>query len=154
VNCEEAVGTFLGAIDLDWNENCSWKIQDIVDEIDPVTGNILSSSSVTGATGEGSASQDPVPPATQLLIQLRTGVRVGGREIRGRMFIPFWNEGVNTNQGRPDNAVVASVQGAMTALIDDGSTDLVVWSRKNGRWEDVVAVSVWDQWAVLRDRRS
>lgn len=153
-DCEEAVGTLLAAVDGAWSDQWHWATQAIVDFIDTSNGQITSSSSVTTSSGGGTSSVAPLPPATQMLTSLRTGVRVAGREIRGRIFVPGFTEGANNGDGKPETSTVSEMQGYWTSFLGDGDTTPVVWSRKNGTYEDVSSMTVWTEWAVLRNRRS
>lgn len=124
-----------------------------VDLIDPATDTITGSLSVTQRTFQGSGSADTLPPATQLLVRWRTGNYVGGREIRGRTFIPLLAETSSDQQGRPIPAVTSGFDTRGAALIADPNSQHCVYSKKNGVWEITSGASTWSQFAVLRSRR-
>jgi len=104
------------------------------------------------------ANSNPISPASQGLIRLRTGVyRTSDttpprtKEIRGRIFIPAISESSCT-AGVPDSAIITVWEGALTTLLAATPT-LVVWSREHLEEPAVISGSVWNQFAVLRRRR-
>lgn len=126
-------------------------VEPVVDSVDSETGLTTSSTGVTPpAPIAGTGSGDPIPPANQLLVQLRTGVYFTGRELRGRMFIPGAMEG-DTTGGQPVSGYVTTVQNAAQSLADDA--DQVVYSPTKREFADVSVVHVWEKYAVLRSRR-
>lgn len=152
-DCEEAVGTLLAAVDGAWSDQWHWATQNIVDFIDTATGDITSSASVTPSSGGGASSTACLPTSTQMLWQWKTGVRVGGREIRGRSFIPGFTEGANNGQGQVETSIVGEIQGYLDSYVGDGDTTPVIWSRHHGTYEDISTGTVWPQWAEMRARR-
>jgi hypothetical protein len=116
------------------------------------TGNPLgvfaTSTAALSATGAG----EPLPWATQALVRWRTGFFVGGREVRGRTFIPALTEGHNT-AGRPVSALLTILNGAASALIADGSSQLLTYSPAHSATAPVVTGTAWTEWAQLRSRR-
>jgi len=93
-----------------------------------------------------------LPTATQLLMRLRTGVFAGGREIRGRIFVPALDESAN-DSGRPNSGIITPMALALTTLISDTDSVLAVYSKKAGTTAVVNGGSVWNEWAQLRTRR-
>lgn len=124
----------------------------LVVNLDSATGEAIGAVAVDGIAGDGNVAGELLPPANQILIRLATGVYVGGRQIRGRCFVPAIT--VDTDV---DGAVNP---GVVSGLSDDVATYLggledapLVWSRKTGAAPPVAAGSVWGQFAVLRSRR-
>jgi hypothetical protein len=125
----------------------------VVLNINEATGAITSATGVTVTTINYADGNDPLPAATQGLVQLRTGVYAAGREVRGRLFIPGPTEDQNTN-GKPKSTYLSTVNGATaTNLLGALDATLMVWSQAHGVAEAVTAAPVWTQWAVLRSRR-
>jgi hypothetical protein len=123
--------------------------------IDEVSGDITGVLTTTGGSFTGSVAGDMLPPASQGLLRLFTNTFVGGRRIRGRVFLPAQAE-ANSTLGKPSGAWVTAQQSILNTFIAAGITDgseLVIWSRKNGVAPLVAVGSPWDQWAVLRSRR-
>lgn len=147
-----AVSTFWGAVDAYMHQDVLWDIEQDVEVIDDTNGQIQSVVTTTGGTGNGALTDDLLPPATQGLIRWRTGVFVGGREIRGKTFVPAMTES-SSNAGQIAGVVQTGLQNAANTLVGTANANLAVWSRKNGVSEDVVSGSVWNQFAVLRSRR-
>ena len=126
-----------------------------VSAVDPVTGDTTATFIEAAEAVPGTAGPNFMPPLVQGLVRLRTGVYVGGREIRGKVFLPGTTDPDDVN-GIPSAGYLTDVQAVWNALVTDASTagiPLQVWSPTNGQSESVTAVSPWNQWAVLRSRR-
>lgn len=110
--------------------------------------------SVTG-TAVGTA----LPLQTQGLLRLQTSTVVGGRRLRGRLFIPAPEEGDNDTAGVPDSGYVTALNTAGATLLAAGATasDPVIWHRPTGGAggtdAPITAVSASSAWSVLRSRR-
>lgn len=135
--------------------NARVNIDPVMAVIDPATGVITGTA--TGDPGDemvGTYAGDILPPATQGLLQIRTGSYVGGRELRGRLYVPYMPEGTADN-GKPNAGALAVLQYSAGQLAGDAATTnkVQVWSRKNGVIRPVSDVTVWSQFAVLRSRR-
>lgn len=151
--CNNAVGTFWNAVRVYQSSTISYSTDAIVYEVDEATGLIIGSSAVTPATGTGAVATDALPWATQGLVQWRTGQYIGGREIRGRTFLPGMVEARN-GAGIPDSTLYGAVDTAAAALIADANSDLNVYSIANHNAQTVTVGSMWRTWAQLRSRRS
>lgn len=127
--------------------------QSSVDYIDPTTGQITAVAAVTPATVTGTSTSDFLPYFTQALMQWRTGVYQGGREIRGRTNVPVVLESNNDVSGTPTAAQVSAWQTRIATLLGAAGTELVVFSKIGQKWEPVASGQCWNQWAVLRSRR-
>ena len=134
------------------NTTTTWSLDTDVDILNTATGQLQATVSVSSANGAGNESGTLVPQAAQALLRWSTGEVVNGRFVRGRTFIP----GLNTSSidgGEVASAVRSGIVTQMTQMISDANSELVVWSRTNGVAVPVTAVSVWDEWAILRGRR-
>lgn len=100
----------------------------------------------------GDNSNEPLPPATQGLVRIGTNDVVGGRILKGHIFIPGATE-ANSSSGVPSSEFISVVGGAMNDLIDDVGSELRIWSRTHGASALATGATVWSQWAVLRSRR-
>lgn len=147
-----AVGAFWGAVDAHIANDLSWTTEPEVYQLDETTGQPVSVTQVTSATGTGAKTDELIARAAQGLIRLGTGIFVGGREIRGRIFVPGLTLDSVLN-GALETTVIAAFDAAALALQTDANSAIVVWSRKNGRMEGVISSSTWSQYAVLRSRR-
>ena len=149
-------------------------VQAGVELVDDTDGRVTGIVSTTGQTSSTTGGSEALSPATQGLIQWRTGVFTDGREIRGRTFLPAMMESLNTT-GAPAASLVTAVNTAAAALIADASSTLVVWQRPRkarpqvgmpgdpwflkqqsqrvGSHANVSTGTMWAQWAVLRSRR-
>lgn len=147
-----AVGAFWAGVVTNGVQNgFQYLTEPDVDVVNSTTGQITSTVQTTSASGSSSAAGEALPWATQGLIRWRTGVYSGGREIRGRTFLPGMLE--SNSFGIPLASWTTPMQGVVNALIADANSTLIVWSRKNQGFAPVVSGSVWQQWAVLRSRR-
>jgi hypothetical protein len=97
---------------------------------------------------------EQLPWATQGLIRWRTGDFVGGREIRGRTFVPAPTAEYDSG-GQPLPVYQTDVMAAVTPFLTAaaGAGGLVVYSNTHNQASLVSAGSVWNQWAILRSRR-
>nr|CRY97348.1 hypothetical protein [uncultured prokaryote] len=143
-----------------WNSMGTQISQDLTFDIDPTVqlidtelDTVISAAiSTIRATAFGDSSDTPLPYATQGLMQFRTGVFNGGREIRGRCFIPGPGEGVNT-AGEPTGTYLNLLTASGLAWLEDPLVVPVVWSKARGVAEPITQVTAWPRWAVLRSRR-
>lgn len=149
----DAVGDFWDAIAPQITSNVTYATEPDVDELDTVTGTLLGSAAVTPRTGAGTSAEEALPWATQGLLRLRTGAVVGGRELRGRLFIPGLTEGKSLG-GKPTAAVITAINSAAATFAARGDVAWHVWSRTHGASADVVTATMWDNFAVLRSRRT
>lgn len=127
-------------------------VESEVADINPASGEIENAYVGVGGTVQGTDAGDTLPTATQGLLRLTTGQYVGGRQIRGRLFLPGPTETSSTG-GVPVPTYLNTALAAGLGLVNDGATQLVCWSRKNGAAFPVTSASIWQQWAVLRSRR-
>lgn len=125
-----------------------------VEEVDPATGLITAvyNVSTTGFTFAGAG--EALPTVVQGLLRLRTGVYVGGREVRGRKFIPGILES-STTAGRPSVALLNAINGAWDASVPEAAAagEHVVYSETHHVDHVVTSRSTWTEFAVLRSRR-
>nr|CRY96190.1 hypothetical protein [uncultured prokaryote] len=128
-------------------------IEPFVASIDPATGDVIGGFVTTPAAPQvGDATGSMLPGASQVQQNLLTGVYVGGRNIRGKMYIPGLPASYSDLSGRVDATVPATMAIAFDALLADGP-DLVVWSRKNGATYAVSDTTTSPNFASLRSRR-
>src|SRR5262245_15082032 len=71
----------------------TFEVLPVVEHVTDVTGLVHTAVAVTGATYTSANAGTIITPATQGLIQMRTGTYRDGREIRGRFFIPALGQG-------------------------------------------------------------
>lgn len=161
-----AVLTFWQSIVPVINSAVTFTVQPLVALINDETGDIQSLVGVTGGAATGGTSFEPLPPSTQGLLRIRTGVFSDGREIRGRLFIPGATEAVNF-AGKPQAPFPATVDAAAIALRDSTVANWTVWRRprladpthvppigaRPGTHATVNSATTWSEWAVLRSRR-
>lgn len=149
-----AVTAFWQAVDDRVANNLTWTISSDVESIDLLTGNVIAVFSTPGGTGSGAETGDLAPPYTQGLIRWRTGVYSGGREVRGRTFIPGVTENQNT-EGVPVATYISGNATAAQTLITASAPagNLRVYSPTKQLASTVTSASTWNQWAVLRSRR-
>jgi hypothetical protein len=121
--------------------------------INEVTGEPTAAIAYAATAQVGALATEELPRAAQGLIRWQTGVYLGGRERRGRTFIPGLGEGANTAGGVVAAATITSLNTAAANLIGDANSILAVWSRAHGAFSPVVAGTTWNEFAVLRSRR-
>jgi len=118
-----------------------------------LTGAWTEASSKTG-TGTGGATQ--LSDADQILVQWRSPTILNGRFMRGRTFVP----GISSPQLSNGNvlaATVSSIAAAGQTLCTSGA-ELQIWHRPvagaGGVATDAATCTVWNEFAVLRQRRT
>lgn len=146
-----ATGAFWGAVDALINTAVSWAtLPEVLFLGDD--GVAAASFATTPATGTGAGAAEIMPFATQALIRTLTGVFVGGRQLRGRIFIPGLTEASNQS-GSVIAATQTALQTAANTLNAVVTPPLAVWSKTHATVEPVSSATVWSQFAVLRSRR-
>jgi len=148
-----AVGAFLTGTDGQRGNTTSWATAGDVATLNVGTGTLEGTTSVTPLTGTGSATGDYMPPQTQGLLRLITSTVVGGRLLRGRLFLPGNVEGNNTSAGAPAAGLISDYNGDAATLIGAANAEWSVWSITHGTLANVATASVWNKWASLRSRR-
>lgn len=148
-----AIGVYWNAVRAVMSTAATFLTDAVVAQMDPATGTRTANYTVTPVTNPGLDAGDPLPPATQALTRLRTGVFAAGREVRGRINVPGLTEPSSTN-GRPTAALLTALNNAANTLNTATTPDLAVWSRRNGIAVAVAATDTWTEFAVQRSRRN
>lgn len=154
VAAANAVRNFWFQLENILSDQYTVNVEDDVEQIDPVTGQIQQVFNAPTAPVAFTSTQHPLPNATQGLIRLRTGQYVAGRELRGRLFLPGATEDRNT-AGNVDAAFITLINGNWTFAYGGlpSTNRPVVWSPTHGQLAGVTSATMWDEWAVLRSRR-
>lgn len=128
-------------------------IQGQVTILDSTTGAVTTVAIVPQQSVPGSAAAGtPLPASNQALMQLRTGVYAGGRELRGRLFI-MGGIVAGSTAGRPSTATITSLTNAGTTLAATVNADWVVYGKVRRDFSRVTGVTIWSEYAILRSRR-
>jgi hypothetical protein len=151
-DCVDAVGTFWNSVDALMEASVVWTTLVDVEQVVPTTGNVVAVEATTPVAGAGAGATTGLPTLTQGLVRWRTGDYIGGREVRGRWFIPGLATTAN-NDGNLAATATTTINNAAAALLADPDAVLVIWSRKNLSEHPVSSGSVWNQFAGLRSRR-
>lgn len=125
-----------------------------VELVDVATGQTTDTFGVPANTVEFSGTLEPLPPANQALIRLRTSVFENGRRLRGRIFVPGVTEGFTTT-GKVGAGSLTLLQDAGNLLLTEasGAGGLAVYSVTHRVVAGVDSCSPWDDFAVQRSRR-
>lgn len=121
-----------------------------VDVIESTTGQIVRVETTANATSSPSALGEVLPLSTQGLVSWATGVYTGGRQIRGRTYIPAPIDNANDN-GVPSGPYITDLQNAADAMVGTG---LVIYSDTYKSFAPVSGAQVRSYWATLRSRRA
>lgn len=148
-----AVNLFLDSVAASYADNLTWATQSDVATLNVGTGALEGITSTTVESGAGTDTTDQLSPATQGLLQLLTNQVVGGRLLRGRIFLPGPCEAANSAGGIPLAAYRTDYEDAADVLMNDANTEWSVWSQTHGVLASISSTSVWTKWAVLRSRR-
>lgn len=144
-----------------WNDNSQIittglvpVVQPEVEVVQPTNGQTIGVHVVTPPESDVAATGDVLPWTTQGLVRWRTGVFVGGREIRGRTFLPGMMEANNlVGVPAPTWNTIANQAAASLITASVPAGDLVVYSRTHFQAAVVTSGSSWNQWATVRSRR-
>lgn len=147
-----AAAAFWGTVDNRMATNVLWATEAAVYRVDETTGQPTSVDQTTVSSGAGSGSATQLPIQTQGLCRLRSGIFVGGREVRGRFYIPGLTENDN-DLGAPNAGVLAVVNPALTTLAAGTGYSLSIFSRVHGALYDVTSQEMWTTWSSLKTRR-
>lgn len=141
--------------------------------MDPATGAVSGTLPVATFTKTGSDSAGRAPNQLQYVIQFKTGAYIGGRNLRGRVYVPGVSEFGISGGGLHASAVTA-LQGAGDGLVSAASAQFGIWSRpqearqlfdsrtgqlkksypaRAGQLADAETASVWNKFGTLRSRR-
>lgn len=148
-----AVNLFLDSVSVSYADNLSWSTDPDVATLNEATGALEGIASVAVASGVGADTTDQLGPATQGLLRLTGAMIVGGRLLRGRLFLPGPCEAANSAGGIPLVGYRDDYEAAAAVMIADANVEWKIWSRTHGVAGDVVTATVWTKWAVLRSRR-
>lgn len=123
--------------------------------LESTTGAITGISSGTALLVVGTATQQAMPPATQGVLHEFTSIFVGGRQLRGKTFLPGLTINAADANGAPVAAFKTAVLGAGNALITaaNATGNWQVWSKHNLVSSDIVSISTPSKFGVLRSRR-
>lgn len=143
---------FWDAVSAVQNADLLFNVLAEVEHVESTNGQIVEVSQSTAASGRGTVNTEALPFATQGLIRARTGAFLGGREVRGKIFVPGLSENSST-LGQMANTTETVLQNAVDGLIGATTASWGIYSRVNGVIQPVTAASVWNQFAVLRSRR-
>lgn len=145
---------FWEGVDNVMSTGLTWNVQDDAEVVNPATGQVTGIFAVSGLSGAGEDPADEMPGNVQGLMRWRTGVYIGGREVRGRTFIPSPTEAAN-NGGFPSAAYITALTNAVTQmrLVETPGSEQVIWSPTKGVAHLVSAEIPWTNWATLRSRR-
>jgi len=120
--------------------------------IDQATGEPTGTVGVTVAAITCTGASDPLPWATQGLVRWTTGTFIGGRQVRGRTFLPGTLESCNT-LGVPNSVYTGVVNPALATFLGTTGVTPVIYSRKNHSAWPIINANLWTKWAELRSRR-
>lgn len=150
------VATLMFNLKAQWRTSVQYLVEGDVALVESTTDTIIGVTSIAPVSGAGSSSSNSqVPLASQVLVRFLTGAYAGGRQVRGRLFLPYFiSSNMDVGSGGVVAATVTNVNTHfntyLTAFAPNGA---VVYSRKNGTGYAISAASTWNQWAVMRSRR-
>lgn len=130
----------------------AWEVSGIVEYFDDSDGIIIGAVVTDAVVGAGEAGGEMLPSSTQVLVKWRTGVYSGGREIRGRTFVPALDVFMN-DEGSVEAVARGDLSDELATWLGGLAFPPRIWSRTHGDSAVVAAAEVWEQFAVLRSRR-
>lgn len=148
----DAVGEFWATVSALMTGVVDWTVEGDVAQIDSATGDLVGVTSETPVSGSGTNAGDPLPYANQALVNWSTSVFAGGRNIKGKTFIPALCEDSNS-VGTLLSASDGVITDAANALVAALNGSMVIYSPTNALAAEVTGASVPSKFAVLRSRR-
>lgn len=138
----------------------SFGIQTDVDSINPQTGQITNTLTITAPTGwVGTGGAAYAPIAAAVLMRLSTNTFLNGRRVRGRVFFSPVTSVLMDADGSPSSGALTAVTGGGAAMLSGMAANdyWVVWHRpktgSDGSTAVVAAVTCPDKYSILRSRR-
>lgn len=148
-----AFGAGMGGYFID-SATISWDGE--VREYNSATGVLIGAATSSPETASyGTATDDPVANATQVLMRWGTGAVVSGRRLRGRTYVPGLHKSALAG-----GELLAAAQTAIQTTVDEivALGLLHIWHRPvnggGGQDRPVTGGSVWNELAVIRNRRN
>lgn len=151
------LNAFWGGMSGVLSDQYTWNISPAARVLAPNNGGLIDVvSDVSVLSGAGAQAQQPVPDASQVLTQWRTGIVLGGRFLQGRTYVPGLTTGSIT-AGNITPVVVAALNGVVSDFLAASGGQFGIWHRptggSGGSWSPVVSGAVWGELAVQRRRR-
>lgn len=128
-------------------------IDGAVEIVDPSTGSPTGIDTATSRTVSGTFTGDVLPYQTQGLIYWNTGTWVGGRQVRGRTFVPAIPENYNDPSGVPSSAYMTLLANAANVFVNATICQPTVYSRTHHQDYPITSAHPQNQWAIMRTRR-
>jgi hypothetical protein len=149
----DAMDAFWTSLQSRIANDAAWTVQADVEEIDPATGNIVAVTSGTTNGGNGSDTGGMLPNGTNGLLNLRTGVYLNGREVRGKLYVPAPTT-AQLSDGVPAATYSSALVTAYNALLSAASIAFIyVYSPRNATAVQVTAATPSTNFARLRSRQ-
>lgn len=130
-----------------------------VDDLDPATGAITGSHSITPWSVNGNQSNGYCPTAAMICVVWNTGAIINRRRVRGRTFLGPLDNSCLQNDGTLSSSAITHANALAAAWHDAGLTTTIssVWHRPvnslGGSNHEILSGTVKDKFAVLRSRR-
>lgn len=154
----ENVGAFLLGLEPFMSDNVTYDISNVATQINPENGDQTAFYAVTGTSGAGDATVDPLPVGTSANLRFRTAGVVNNRRVTGRVFLPGWDEGTNGPNGVITPTILPVIDTLAQDTLSSPEGDHVVWSRpveggRIGSEHTVTTYTLSDVFSNLRTRR-
>jgi hypothetical protein len=122
-----------------------------VETFDPTTGQTQAVQSYTGFTKAGTWGTAEIVRGACVVLQWRTNVYLGGREVRGRSFISGLGA-IEDNVGNVSSTALAVFESAADTYASE-FTQAAVWSPTNGQGVNILTGTVRPSFGLMRTRR-
>jgi hypothetical protein len=171
---QTAVKNFWNAFISSIGSGTTFAVNAAIESVSEPTGDILSVTAGTAGTTSCTGGTTVLPMQVQGLLQLRSGVYLDGREVRGRVNIPALISTANAG-GVPTSSIQTTIAGAGAALIADSVSTVGIYRRerlartqvgtkgspgylseqthRDGVFEPASSATASTKWATLRTRR-
>lgn len=121
-----------------------------IEEFDPVTGQTTGVDNIAPNSFNGTGTNLHEVAGSCLVLQLRTGQFINGREVRGRL---YWSGlfAMADGNGAVPQAQLTDAAGALGDYT--GTSFAAVYSRTHGTLRTVTGQGVWNKFGLMRSRR-
>lgn len=139
----------------------TWRIDPVVQYLNDTDGEVQGIVTQTGDvhTFESTATSGNESPAVQVLLRFNTSDYIGGRNVKGRLFIGPLSDSAVSEDGTLRTDVAETLDDLLVAPTSGLGARLIVWHRPssssstNGQYCDVTSALHQEKLAILRSRR-
>lgn len=144
-----AVSDYFTALQDNFSSTTAYSFFGEVEAFNPASGQTTGIEVVDTWVRNGTGGTDELPGGTALVVQYRTGIYLNGREVRGRHYLSGLGA-IADGDGEVVSSALTDIATAGAILI---AAEGGVYSPTNGIVAQIVAVTGWNRFGLIRSRR-